>query len=238
MCSKHSSLLLQLLLWALDTSANQTLWSQVRHWDNKKHTVSGHMRKIQVQRCCYTQLGTFSSERKTWQSSTQGHRLLFPAVIKGAHFMLSNYCLSEADACKNSILHQSSSSSSTKEWLLWKLNQIMVLHRRRSKLSNVLCFLNTPNFPLPCSTQDVVGWRFLSLSPWDIALNIISFHAQSRGMEDRPLSLSHCPSRDGEMCPSVFSVCVTVTATQWERSDLLSLSFVSSLWTIWMEMLW
>lgn len=29
-----------------------------------------------------------------------------------------------------------------------------VLHRRRSKLSNVLCFLNTLNLPSPCSAQD------------------------------------------------------------------------------------
>lgn len=30
----------------------------------------------------------------------------------------------------------------------------VVLHRRRSKLSNVLCFLNTLNLPSPCSAQD------------------------------------------------------------------------------------
>lgn len=40
----------------------------------------------------------------------------------------------------------------------------MVLHRRRSKLSNVLCFLNTPNLLLPCSAQDAIGWwMFLCL---------------------------------------------------------------------------
>lgn len=51
------------------------------------------------------------------------------------------------------------------EWLTWKLDQIMVLHRRSSKLSNVLYFLNTPNLPLP---GPVGWWRFLYLSRWDI----------------------------------------------------------------------
>lgn len=80
--------------------------------------------------------------------------------------MRSNCCLSEADTCKGSILHQSSSNSSTVEWLSWKLDQIMVLHRRSSKLNNVLYFLNTSNLPLPGS---VGWWRFLSLSCWDTA---------------------------------------------------------------------
>lgn len=103
----------------------------------------------------------------------------------------------------------------------------MVLHRRRSKLSNVLCFLNTPNFPLPCSTQDVVGWRFLSLSPWDISTKhylipcteqrhggqtTVSIPLSQQGWRDVPkcvFCLCHCHSYSvGKIWPSFTEFCV------------------------------
>lgn len=45
----------------------------------------------------------------------------------------------------------------------------MVLHRRRSKLSNVLCFINTPNLPLHCSSPGGHRMMNISLSCWDTA---------------------------------------------------------------------
>lgn len=123
------------------------------------------MQKVWVRRCSYTQLGTFCSRRKRRQSGIQEHRLSFPAVIKGTYFVLSNYCLKWGRGLQEQNPPPSSPNSSTEEWSSRKLNQIAVLHRRSSKLSNALCLKLPPTHQDSCfSTKKVslslAAWRF------------------------------------------------------------------------------